>query len=599
MLRTSLDARILSDELLEERKRRQEVIAWAEEGEQTSQKVLADLACERALRVQAHNRVLQLEAELGAVRQEIHAASAEFQHIRSESMAKDRLISDLEALVQTAQNKAHGAEATRLAEARQAKLEAEHSATVIEEAYQAKSDMSRERERERKHKAEACAERDTLEMRWVSCEQELESANHEMRALETALRKRDQCIQELSTAAERTASTYVQAERSSFQAGQEVGEWADRCKQVQKVLVEIEMAARADAESHRSQLQTVERREASLVTELRSSEANARTEAQTALSQSAAAREMSQTLGKVEADNASLQQAALTQSVAAREMSQTLGRVEAENANLQQQVARFQLELKSNFQLSEELRSESRTHSRDLFSSQREQQRLSRDLEASIAELSRAKQKLEVSEFEAACIEAEHLAALDRCANFEVEAKQRSAEAAEYQAKAQVREAVAALAKTPAQRVAKAHADVLASELLTERAVALEAAGTLEASMQALHDQERVTDDLRKELEEAAVSCAAARAARVAGKSRTAMPTPLSLKRSTRATSAGRAAAVRAAVEAAAGRAGTLEPSHASPLLQHSNAHRLSAVRLRIEEEARLRMSLGLPVSAS
>merc|ERR1719491_671287 len=168
MLRTSLDSRILSDELLEERKRRQEVIAWAEEGEQASQKVLADLACERALRVQAHNRVLQLEAELGAVRQEIHAASAEFQRIRAESTAKDRLISDLEALVQTAQNKAQGAEATRLAEARQAKLEAERSA---EEVHQAKSDISRERERERKHKAEVFAERDTIEMRWASCEQ--------------------------------------------------------------------------------------------------------------------------------------------------------------------------------------------------------------------------------------------------------------------------------------------------------------------------------------------------------------------------------------------------------------------------------------------
>jgi hypothetical protein len=114
----------------------------------------------------------------------------------------------------------------------------------------------------------------------------------------------------------------------------------------------------------------------------------------------------------------------------------------------------------------------------------------------------------------------------------------------------------------------------LSSELQAEKAFSNEAEKALQDSMRALREQEQLADGLRSKLDMATTSCAAARAARASVAKRAQRNNKVS------------------AVEALAGFA--IKPLYRNSSTRDRSSERSSNLRSRIEEEARLRMSLGL-----
>jgi hypothetical protein len=146
--------------------------------------------------------------------------------------------------------------------------------------------------------------------------------------------------------------------------------------------------------------------------------------------------------------------------------------------------------------------------------------------------------------------------------------------------------------KPPSYQASDLRIRSLSSQLQFEQARSSKASGALEASLRALREEERVADGLRAELDAATASCAAARArsvrsAQVESKPEaTPLPAVMASVRSTLKRARSNPMARPAADAVAA--------LHWKSMYRSPSLEQRSMLRLRIEEEARLRMSLGL-----
>jgi len=142
--------------------------------------------------------------------------------------------------------------------------------------------------------------------------------------------------------------------------------------------------------------------------------------------------------------------------------------------------------------------------------------------------------------------------------------------------------------KSSAQLAADMRMRNLSSQLQAEQARSYQTTDALEASLRALRQEERTVDGLRSELDVATVSCAAERATRTARAARAAWEMESKLQ-----TPAPQSGPKRARGNAMA-QANT-EALHRKLMYRSASSHgHPSMLRMRIEEEARLRLSLGL-----
>lgn len=142
--------------------------------------------------------------------------------------------------------------------------------------------------------------------------------------------------------------------------------------------------------------------------------------------------------------------------------------------------------------------------------------------------------------------------------------------------------------ESPAQLAADMRVRSLSSQLHAEQARSYQTTDALEASLRALREEERTVDGLRSELDVATVSCAAERATRTARTARAMSEVDDKLQKSG---SHSRSKRARGGAMAQA----SPETLHRKLMYRSASSHgHQSMLRMRIEEEARLRLSLGL-----